>query len=81
MRSCRPEEVVPYFHNWCVSDVFFCSVNVSDLRVWTGMLVFWTLQTICFALNSENNDKKAAHAFIAFICELLSALLLSMPYF
>ncbi|KAF9445992.1 general substrate transporter [Macrolepiota fuliginosa MF-IS2] len=32
-----------------------------------GMVLFWTLQTICFALNSQHGDKRAAHAFIAFI--------------
>ncbi|KAJ3575377.1 hypothetical protein NP233_g1138 [Leucocoprinus birnbaumii] len=32
-----------------------------------GMIVFWTLQTVCFALNSKYGNQQAAHAFIAFI--------------
>ena len=35
----------------------------------TGMFVFWTLQTVCFALYSEHGDIKAAHTFIAMICK------------
>ena len=34
-----------------------------------GMFVFWVLQTACFALYSEKGDIKAAHTFIAMICE------------
>ena len=37
-----------------------------------GMFVFWTLQTVCFALYSERGDLAAAHTFIAMICESLS---------
>ncbi|EMD33795.1 hypothetical protein CERSUDRAFT_87123 [Gelatoporia subvermispora B] len=32
-----------------------------------GMFVFWTLQTICFALYSEHGNIAAAHTFIAMI--------------
>ncbi|KAF9000417.1 general substrate transporter [Cyathus striatus] len=32
-----------------------------------GMVVFWTLQTICFALYTEHNSKGAGHAVIAMI--------------
>ena len=35
----------------------------------SGMFVFWTLQTVCFALYSERGDIKAAHTFIAMICK------------
>ena len=34
-----------------------------------GMFIFWTLQTACYALYSLRGDHKAAHAFIAMICE------------
>ncbi|VDB83240.1 unnamed protein product [Peniophora sp. CBMAI 1063] len=32
-----------------------------------GMFIWWTCQTICFALVQERNDTQAAHAVIAFI--------------
>ncbi|KAH7916625.1 hypothetical protein BJ138DRAFT_1097052 [Hygrophoropsis aurantiaca] len=32
-----------------------------------GMIVFWTLQTICFAIDSEQGNLAAGHAFIAMI--------------
>ena len=31
--------------------------------------MWWTCQTICFALVQERNDTQAAHAVIAFICK------------
>ncbi|KXN86243.1 Lactose permease [Leucoagaricus sp. SymC.cos] len=40
-----------------------------------GMVVFWTLQTICFALNSRYGNQQAAHAFIAFICKYFLSLM------
>lgn len=33
----------------------------------SGMVVFWTLQTVCFALYSEKGNKAAANTFIAMI--------------
>lgn len=36
-----------------------------------GMFVFWTLQTVCFALYSTRGDLAAAHTFIAMICEFV----------
>ncbi|KAH7928915.1 general substrate transporter [Leucogyrophana mollusca] len=33
----------------------------------SGMIVFWTLQTICFAIDSEQGNIAAGHAFIAMI--------------
>ncbi|KAH7928914.1 hypothetical protein BV22DRAFT_164149 [Leucogyrophana mollusca] len=33
----------------------------------SGMLVFWTLQTICFAVDSEKGNITAGHAYIAMI--------------
>lgn len=35
---------------------------------WLGMLVFYTLQTVCFALYSIHDNITAAHVFIAMIC-------------
>lgn len=32
------------------------------------MFVFWTLQTVCFALYSIHGNLAAAHTFIAMIC-------------
>jgi MFS family permease len=34
-----------------------------------GMLLFWTLQTICFSLVAQHGWKSAGHAVIAFICK------------
>ena len=39
-----------------------------SLTIWLGMFVWWTCQTICFALVQERNNTQAAHGVIAFIC-------------
>jgi hypothetical protein len=36
--------------------------------IFLGMLFFWTLQTLCFALVAQDGRKNAGPAFIAFIC-------------
>jgi hypothetical protein len=33
------------------------------------MLVFWTVQTICFALYAKHNSAAAGHAVVVMICE------------
>lgn len=52
--------------------------NCFDL----GMLIFWTLQTVCFAVDSIYHDINAGYAVIVMICTFiicpLSYLLLTL---
>ena len=36
-----------------------------------GMLLFWTLQTVCFAVDSIYDDINAGYAVIAMICAFI----------
>ena len=49
----------PYVLSWCWIEPFL---------ILSGMFVFWTLQTVCFALYSRTGSTIAAHTVIAMIC-------------
>lgn len=47
-------------------------VTVMSLIVLTvGMLLFWTLQTVCFAVDSIYHDINAGYAVIVMICAFI----------
>jgi hypothetical protein len=43
-------------------------LNGTTLVFFSGMFVFWTLQTACFGLYSTTGNTQAAHTVIAMIC-------------
>ncbi|EIW83368.1 general substrate transporter [Coniophora puteana RWD-64-598 SS2] len=51
----------------------FCCDKVGRRRLFliscAGMVIFWTAQTICFAIVQETGNPMAGHGVIAFICE------------
>ena len=51
-------------------------VGIEWFYLFSGMLVFWTLQTACFALYSTTGNTKAAHTVIAMICTFNSLCLI-----
>ena len=73
LRKGREETFIPDFNRWSI--FFLSSVVIVVLNrinsfdyIYIGMLVFWTLQTACFALYSTTGNTKAAHTVIAMIC-------------
>ena len=84
LRKGREETFIPDFNH---GSIFFQSPALSLywivplLIILSGMFVFWTLQTACFALYSTSGNTQAAHTVIAMICTstlCLSSLLIDI---
>ncbi|PPQ64206.1 hypothetical protein CVT24_008624 [Panaeolus cyanescens] len=56
----------PLFLSSCAgkSLIFFGTVNIF-LICTTGLLITWTLETVCFAVYSQNGNVQAGHAVVA----------------